>query len=150
MKHYIIDGNNLIGKTPSINKLQRKRKDASREKIAFLIGRFFAKRKASVSLHFDGYKNDDIKVLGIRIKYSENQSADQKIKKEIEQSKNPKNIIVVTSDNNVAEFARVCSCSIMKSEEFSKALFKTDAVDEEKQRIDELKNDEEFKKLFRG
>jgi predicted RNA-binding protein with PIN domain len=148
MKHYIIDGNNLIGKIPSIKKLQRSNKQASREKISFLLGRYFAKRKASVSLHFDGYPGESIKVSGIKIRYSENRTADERIKTEIEKSKNPKNIIVVTSDNNVAEFARVCSCQIIKSEEFSKQLLNSNSADEEKIRIDELKNPEEFKRLF--
>lgn len=148
MKHYIIDGNNLIGKIPSIKKLQRSNKQASREKISYLLGRYFAKRKASVSLHFDGHTGESIKVSGIKIKYSENRTADEKIKTEIERSKNPKNIIVVTSDNNVAEFAKVCSCQIIKSEDFSNDLFRTDTDDEEKRRIEEMKNNDEFNKLF--
>lgn len=148
MKHYLIDGNNLIGKIPSIKKLQRSNKQASRERVSFLLGRYFAKRKASVSLHFDGHPGESIKVSGIKIKYSENRTADEKIKKEIEKSKNPKNIIVVTSDNNVAEFAKVCSCQVIKSEDFSRQLLNTDTDDEEKQRIEEIKDNEEFKKLF--
>jgi len=148
MKHYIIDGNNLIGKIPFIKKLQRSDKQASREKVSFLLGRYFARRKASVSLHFDGHPGESIKVSGIKIKYSESRTADERIKIEIERSKNPKNIIVVTSDNNVAEFAKVCSCQIIKCEDFSRKLLSSSPADEEKKRIDELNNPEEFKRLF--
>ena len=148
MKQYIIDGNNLIGKIKSLNKLHRKNKKQSAEKLAFMIGRNFSKKKVSISLHFDGVQRDIIRVPGLKINYSGTVSADEKIKSEIEKSKNPKNIILVTSDNNLAEFGRVCSCQVIKSEVFSKQLISADSSDEEKNRIEELDNPEEFKKLF--
>jgi predicted RNA-binding protein with PIN domain len=148
MKHFIIDGNNLIGKIPSIKNLQRNNRQASREKLAFLLGRYFSTGRNMVSLHFDGHVNDEIKVAGIRIKYSGSKTADDKIKNEIERSKNPKNITVVTSDNNIMQFARVCSCEVIKSENFSKQLFTHRHSDDEQSRIEEINNLEEFKKLF--
>jgi predicted RNA-binding protein with PIN domain len=148
LKHYIIDGNNLIGKIKSLNKLHRKNKKQSAEKLAFMIGRNFSKKKVSISLHFDGVQSDIIRVPGLKINYSGTVSADEKIKSEIGKSKNPKNIILVTSDNNLAEFGRVCSCEVIKSEVFSKQLLSADSSDEEKNRIDELDNPEEFKRLF--
>lgn len=148
MKHYIIDGNNLIGKIKSLNQLHRKDKKQSAEKLAFMIGRNFSRKKVSVSLHFDGVQKDVIKVSGIKINYSGIVSADEKIKSEIGRSKNPKNIVLITSDNNLAEFGRVCSCQVIKSEVFSKQLLSPDSSDEEKNKIDELDNPEIFKKLF--
>ena len=148
MKHYIIDGNNLIGKIPSIKKIQNVNKQASREKLAFLIGRYFSSGKNSVTLHFDGHPNEPVKVLHVKIKYSGSKTADEKIKSEIEKSKNPKNITVVTSDGNVAEFARVCSCQVIKSEDFRKKLSGRTTADEEQARIDEMNNQDEFKKIF--
>lgn len=147
MKHYIIDGNNLIGKIKSLNQIHRKNKKQSAEKLAFIVGRFFNGRKATVSLHFDGVQPDVVRVTGIKIVYSGNITADEKIKIEIEKSINPKNIILVTSDSNLAEFGRVCSCHVIKSEDFSKQL-SASGIDEEKLRIDELNNTNEFKKLF--
>jgi predicted RNA-binding protein with PIN domain len=140
MIHFIIDGNNLIGKIPSIKNLQRKNRQASREKLANLLGRYFSKGRNMVTLHFDGHVNETINVAGIKIKYSGSKTADDKI--------NPKNITVVTSDNNVAQFARVCSCQVIKSEDFSKKLFAHRHSDDEQSRIEEINNLEEFKKLF--
>jgi predicted RNA-binding protein with PIN domain len=148
MIHFIIDGNNLIGKIPSIKNLQRKNRQASREKLANLLGRYFSKGRNMVTLHFDGHVNETINVAGIKIKYSGSKTADDKIKNEIERSRNPKNITVVTSDNNVAQFARVCSCQVIKSEDFSKKLFAHRHSDDEQSRIEEINNLEEFKKLF--
>jgi predicted RNA-binding protein with PIN domain len=148
MKHFIIDGNNLIGKIPSIKNLQRKDKRASRERLAFLLGRYFSTRRNMVTLHFDGHKKESINATGLQIKYSETKTADDEIKVEIEKSKNPKNIIVVTSDGNVAEFARVYGCQVIKSEDFKKKLFDSIVADEEQTRIEEMINQEEFKKIF--
>lgn len=148
MKHYIIDGNNLLGKIPSFKNLQKSNKQASREKLAFLLGRYFVNKKVSVDLHFDGYLNEVIKVSGMKINYSGSLTADERIKKEIERNKNPKNLTVVTSDSNLVEFARVCSCSVIKSEDFAKQIHSVFSPDEEQTRIDELNSTEEFKKLF--
>ncbi len=148
MKHYIIDGNNLIGKIPSINSKQAKNKQAAREALAFLLERFFALKKTSVTLHFDGYESTPIKVSGIKIVYSLRREADQLIKSQIEKSANRKNIILVTSDNNLVEFGRVCSCQVIRSEEFAVGLFSEKNQDDEEARIKTMNDIEEFKKLF--
>ncbi|MBP1683304.1 MAG: hypothetical protein H6Q27_868 [Ignavibacteriaceae bacterium] len=148
MKHYIIDGNNLIGKDKSLNQIQKKNKQQSREKLALLLGRYFSKRKASVSLHFDGFESDLIKVPGVKIIYSGSVTADEKIKIEIDRSKNPKNNILVTSDSNLSEFGRVCSCQIIKSEEFIRNFSQMNNHKEEDIKSNPVKNIEEYKRLF--
>ena len=70
------------------------------------------------------------------------------IKKEIEISKNPKKLVVITSDLNLREFARKCSCKVISSEEFSKQINSSSSSEEENMKIQELNNPEEFKKLF--
>ena len=148
MKHYIIDGNNLIGKDKNLNQIQKKNKQSSREKLGFMLSRYFSKKKTSVSLHFDGFENDEIRISGIKIIYSCGVTADEKIKREIEKSKNPKNNILVTSDSNLAEFGRVCSCQVIKSDEFVKRLHSSNPTEEEQAKIDAINSAEEFKKLF--
>jgi len=148
LKHYIIDGNNLIGKIRTLKHLHKKNKVHSAEKLAYMIGRYFQGKKVSVHLHFDGFQSEDIIVPGLKIFYSGKHTADEKIKSEIGKSGNPKNIILITSDNNLAEFGRVCRCQIIKSEEFSEMILSSGSIDEEKTRIDELNNINEFRKLF--
>ena len=113
-----------------------------------MLGRYFGKKNVKVSLHFDGFQSDQPKVSGLRIIYSGKTIADEKIKNEISKSKNPKKIILITSDSNLAEFGKVCSCQILKSEEFAKQLKSSQEIDEEKSRIDEMQNSKEFKRLF--
>ena len=148
MKHYIIDGNNLIGKIPLLKQLHNKDKHQSAERLAHILGRYFTRKKSTVSLHFDGFESEKINTGGIKIFYSNKSTADEKIKNEIERSRNPRNIILVTSDINLAEYGRVCSCKVIKSENFSKLLFSDAKADEEKLRIDEINNEQEFRKLF--
>lgn len=148
MKHIIIDGNNLIGKINSLHRLQNKDKQQSRIKLAFLIDNYFQGKNIKVTIHFDGYEQQPIKLNNCKIIYSQNRIADDRIKQQIETSSNAKNIIVVTSDNNLREYARVCSCSLQKSEEFANEL-KENNIDDEADRVNKMSNDiEEFKKIF--
>lgn len=145
MLHYIIDGNNLIGKMTDI---RSKDKNSEREKLAFVLERFFGNKKAKVTLHFDGHKNLPIKVSGIKLIYSENRTADEMIKNEIERESNRKNIVLISSDNNLKEFARVCSCAVKNSEDFIRELKASGSEDDEERIIESMKNSDEFKKLF--
>jgi len=148
MKHYIIDGNNLIGKINFLHKIQQKDKQRSREKIAFMIDNYFHDKNAKVTIHFDGFKNLPIKLNNAKIVYSDSESADDKIKNQIELANNRKNLVVITSDNNIQEFARVCSCLIIKSEEFAKTI-RSKKQDDEKDIIEKMENDiEEWRELF--
>ena len=148
MKHYIIDANNVIGKIKVLKSLQQKDKQASREKLVFMIDNFFLNKKVKCTIHFDGFEQTPIKSNICKIIYSNNQTADDKIKNQIEQTKNRKNLIVVSSDNNIREFARVCSCNVLKSEDFGKNISHS-STDNEQKKIDDMKNNvEEFKRLF--
>lgn len=148
MLQYLIDGNNVIGKSPSIKILEKKDKQLPREKLAFQIERYFFNKKVKVKLFFDGFANLPIKVSNIKIIYSNNKTADELIKNEIENSKSRGAITVVSSDNNIKEFAKVCGCNILISEEFISLLEKNNNFGEEEERIKNINNVDEFKKLF--
>ncbi|MFB3057873.1 MAG: NYN domain-containing protein [Ignavibacteriaceae bacterium] len=148
MKHYIIDGNNLIGKINFLHKMQQKDKQHSREKLAFMIDNYFHDKIVKITIHFDGFKNLPIKLNNAKIVYSDSESADDKIKNQIVLANNRKNLVVITSDNNIQEFARVCSCLIIKSEEFAKTI-RSKKQDDEKDIIEKMENDiEEWSELF--
>ncbi|MGQ9644090.1 MAG: NYN domain-containing protein [Ignavibacterium sp.] len=145
MLHYIIDGNNLIGKISSLKNLSDKQ--IAREKLALLLEKYFQGRKVRVSLHFDGFENIPIKISGVKIIYSQNRSADEMIKSEIEKIKNTKSVITVSSDTEVASFAKVCGCQIKSSESFYKDLLASNKKSSESEKPTDF-NTEEFKKLF--
>jgi uncharacterized protein len=148
MRHYIIDGNNLIGKISSLQKLQKKNKQSSREKLAFILeSHFIGKQNIKVTLHLDGFPGQPINVQSLRLIYSGKKTADDEIKYQIEQEKNRRNLIIVSSDLNLKEFARKCGCEWKSCEEFSGEILTASPDDEEKKKIDQIDNNE-FKKLF--
>jgi hypothetical protein len=148
MKHYIIDGNNLIGKIVALAKLQKKDKQRVREQVAFLVQQYFQSKKVNVSLHLDGFPSQSINLYNGKIIYSHNKTADEKIKEQIEETKNRKNIVVVSSDNNVREFAKVCGCEILSSDKFGEMITQKKITGEEKPGMDSQNDIEEFKRLF--
>ena len=148
MRHYVIDGNNLIGKISNLQKLQNKDKQSSREKLAFILERYFSsKNNIKVTLHFDGFPGSAIRIQNIKIIYSNNRIADDEIKLQIEHEKNPRNMIIISSDFNLKDFASKCGCDWKSCEDFSKDILNTNDEDEEKKKIDGIDN-EEFKRLF--
>lgn len=150
MIKYIIDGNNLIGKIKFLQKLQKSDKQEAREKLAYLIDNYFIKKNFKVSLHFDGHPNLPINTSIAKIIYSFDTEADEKIKDEISSQKNSRNVVVVTSDKNLKEFAKVCSCSVIPSEEFASSITRQAHQNEEEERIKAINDVEEFKKIFGG
>ena len=148
MKSYLIDGNNLMGKIRSIKKIQHENKQKAREKLVFLIEDYFNLRKEKVYLHFDGFENTTLRLSKGKIIYSEKYAADKNIKEQIEAAKNRKNLVIVSSDHEIQNFARVCSCKILSSEEFAKDLNRKNESDNEEMRIKSINDIEEFKRLF--
>ena len=143
-RKYIIDGNNLIGKIPDLHGLDKK---VLRAKLTFILERFFYNKKVNVSLHFDGFANEQIRARGLKITYSENRIADDKIRDEISYAKNPKLITLVSSDNALCDFAKKNSCTIISSEEFNREMNKPANVNDEEKLIKGIDN-EEMKRLF--
>lgn len=146
MKTYIIDGNNLIGKVKSLQNLQQRLKDQSRKNLVKILDKYFSDKNYKVSLHLDGYENEPIASAKIKIIYSQNHSADSRIINEINSSKNPKLLAVVSSDSKIYEYAKVNSCEAIKSEDFAKIIRHKKNNSEEN--IQKSISDNEIKKIF--
>lgn len=147
IKEYIIDGNNLIGKIKKLHELQNKERISSREKLAFMLERYFAKKHVKVKLHFDGYYAEPIKVTKISIEYSDNKTADENIKRDITLARNPKLVAVISSDHSVMGYAKASSCTVIKSEVFAKSLKEKDNRKLEEKLISQIGKDE-IKRIF--
>ena len=144
---FIIDGNNVIGKDRQLMKIWKKDKQLVREKLALILEDSFCDSRNKVFLHYDGFENLSIKTSKVKIIYSNKKTADDLIRKQIENSDSPKNITLITSDISLVEFARVCRCKVLSSEEYLSVL-KRSKKDEEKGKIESMNNIEEFKKIF--
>ena len=85
--------------------------------------------------------------IKLKIVYSDEKTADDKIRAQIERAKNPKLYTIVTSDRTLGEFAKVCSCEVIKSENFARMLKSAGSKNSEQEIISRM-SVEEFKKLF--
>jgi predicted RNA-binding protein with PIN domain len=149
MNHYIIDGNNLIGKIKHVKELQKKDKQGSRAELVKLLNKYFQRKKTILSLHLDGYPNEPLVISKGKIIYSKNLPSDNLIREEIDNSKNTRLIILITSDRNLMNYGKVCSCTVIKSEDFFQSIENNLVNDDEEQKIKQLEKERgEFEKLF--
>jgi len=149
MIHFIIDGNNLIGKIKTLKQIQAKDKQESREGLVFLLNKYFAGKKNKATLHLDGHPKNALHFVKGKIVYSENKSSDSLIRIEIDHSKNPKLITLVSSDHSLQNYARANSCKVIKSEDFHKEIQKSYEKNEESEKLKQLEKEKDvFLKLF--
>lgn len=148
MNEYFIDGNNLIGAVDKLKFLQKKDKQLAREKLTLIIENFFLNKKINVHIFFDGFENEKINSTRTKIHYSGSKTADVLIKNSIANSKNRKNICVVSSDREIMNYAKVCSCNVISAFEFYEKI-SVSQVNDEETKIQKLESSvDEFKKLF--
>ncbi len=147
IQKYLIDGNNVIGKSKTLRLIQKKEKQQSREQLALMIDRYLAGKKIEVLLYFDGYKSLAIKTSKSKIKYSNSKTADDIIRNDIENLDNPKITAVVSSDHGIQNLAKACSCKVIKSEDFVKQIESRFDNESEQEKIKSIDNDE-IKRMF--
>lgn len=139
---YFIDGNNLIGKIPELRNIKD---SSSRDKLIFLLEKYFSNRKAKIVIFFDGHPTELIK-SNFQLVFSYNLTADNLIKTSIDKANRNKNLIVVSSDSEVYKYARICGCTAILSEDFYKKIQNT--ISSHHSEKPTSFNLEEFKKIF--
>ena len=149
MNHYIIDGNNLIGKEKTLARIQAKDRQASRAQLVLFLNSYFAGKKCHLTLHLDGHANSPLHLSKGKIVYSENRISDYHIRQEIDKSKNKKLIILVTSDHSLMNYGKVNSCTVMRSEDFSREMGQKGENNRELEVVKQLEKEKTFfKELF--
>lgn len=154
---YIADSYNITNH-PSFSPFCRKTKNPCRALIAFIKN-----KKAGMSsrnkfiLVFDGYPNasDPMRESGsIEIIFSREDSADDRIKRMVESSPNPKNIAVISDDREIIFFARSAGAQAISVEEFTcpkeklRHVEKRDSLKQELNYSQAQKINQELKKLW--
>ncbi len=153
LPHYIIDGYNLLHEIPSLKKLLSHDAAAAREQLIDMIARLTMKKKSRCTIVFDGAKphagNFPASNTPIHVAYSFPISADEKIREMIEKSKSRTSLVIVTSDHEILNFARVCSCTTHTSKYFRQLLFEEPDNGEEKEQMSLSKEQvKEWLKIF--
>lgn len=162
MKTIIIDGNNLIHKIPVLKSLFLKDKTCAQISLIEKI-KTINKGLNKVVIVFDGYGEDkgNFRFKDFDVYYSKNDTADNVIKEIITNFGNFNLLKVVSSDNEITGFARICGYEIQDSENFRDTYFneKSPAKNKninqnfiydkpEKPEGSNKKDFEEFKRLF--
>jgi len=121
--HVLIDGHNLIGKLSDISLADRD----DETKLLRRIQRYRARTGRRVTVFFDGgavYKPGSTrKIGGITIRYAPHGvTADALIIKQLRRERNPKEVLVVTSDREIQRAAKDVRAKIVSSAEFADIL----------------------------
>ncbi len=147
IKQYLIDGNNVIGKSKSLWGLQKSEKQQSREQLVLMVDKYFVGKKITVVLYFDGFKGQNAYFGKSIVKFSNSKTADEIIRRDIENLSSPKVTAVVSSDHSIQNLARACSCKVIKSEDFVKMIENKIDNESEQAKIKSIDNDE-IKRMF--
>jgi predicted RNA-binding protein with PIN domain len=126
---YLVDGNNVMAQRVGWHRDKRGARRALMDDLA----RFALDRRVSVAVVFDGAPEqhfaDGASYKGIRLFYSERGSnADERIKLLVEQSRERRTLIVVTSDRALTDYVRRCGAQVIRSGEFRRKMQEAAAV----------------------
>ena len=121
---YIIDGYNLINQ----QHLAAAGKKTRSDKVSLLnfikLNRLTGSSKNKVTIVFDGFPDSrDAQIESdIAIIYSRKISADDLIRKLLEEYANKKNIVVVSNDREIQDFVKLCGAIVMGIEKLMEIL----------------------------
>lgn len=136
MQHFIIDGYNVIHTIPSLKKTLAHDAQSARELLIHSVAQLTHQRKFRCTIVFDGSSPIDSSKQSphapIHVVYSFPHTADAKIKQMIEQSKNRSLLVIISSDREILNFAKVCSCQTHTSKHFANLLSHSDETVTEK------------------
>lgn len=121
---YLIDGHNLIGQTPGLSLADP---DDERQ-LVVLLRAFMVRARKTGTVVFDNgqpggaasWSNNVLKVVFARAA----QSADDWIRRRLSTEKNPRGLIVVSSDQAVVRSAQAAHAQVQSSAEFARLVLK--------------------------
>ncbi|MEO8211252.1 MAG: NYN domain-containing protein [bacterium] len=156
MKTILIDSNNLLHKVPHLKNLFIKDKEGAQLALIESV-KANSNKNEKIIFVFDGFS----KIKKTNVIFSNNISADEVMRKQIENFPDYKKLKVVSSDSGITDLARVCGCEVQKSEDYWNELNKNSSLFEgknvnqnyiydkpEKPERMNKKEMEEFKKYF--
>ncbi len=123
----IIDGYNLIHRVKELREFLRIDIQHARTELINKLAGLISRKNINIRLVFDGDRvgqPSHQSINRIQIIYSiKPQIADTVIKQFVDKSKNPKNLLVVSSDSSVYQYAKSAKAQAIRSEEFYAKYF---------------------------
>jgi len=129
--HIIIDGYNLIRQSDTLRRFERQSLEAGRQALLQQVSRYRKQKGHRITVVFDGWENgspleERDRQGGITIVYSRRgEKADEVIKRMVLHQ--GEEIVVVTSDREVAAYADRKGAASLTSLEFEAVIFRTAA-----------------------
>ena len=129
--HVIVDGYNLIRRSRQLNELDRQDILFGREALQDMLLAYKKAKRHRITVVFDGQNlvSDALQraqpgVKGIRVVFSQKgRSADDVIKKMASQER--EKALVVSSDNELADFCASRGATVIRSEDFEQTLYQS-------------------------
>lgn len=121
----LIDGYNLMHQFPQWQKLMQTDLTTAREQFLAYLSRFAQVKHVQITVIFDGQegKNSNGHFHGIQVLFSRPpQKADDLLKKWIAKHEQKKDWIVITSDQEIVHYTKICGVSVESSKHFSMSL----------------------------
>jgi predicted RNA-binding protein with PIN domain len=151
--HYLVDGYNVIHAIPTLKRLLAHDAFSAREQLILHIARLTLKHKFRCTVVFDGLRSPNAPQTAlhspVHVVFSGKASADTHLRSMIEKSGTPAHVVVVSSDREITDFARACSCTTYTSTRFAQMLFAEEERGEEKEQAVLSKQQiEEWLKIF--
>lgn len=117
MKTIVIDSNNLIHKVSELKRLFSENAESAQLTLVESVKSKVNKNYKLIFV-FDGFGN----IKRSNVEYSGKKTADEVIRKYIEDNYSKKTLAIVTSDAEIQRLAKICGCEVKKSEDFWKEL----------------------------
>ncbi|HKR01049.1 MAG TPA: NYN domain-containing protein [Pyrinomonadaceae bacterium] len=120
---YLVDGNNVMAQRVGWHR----DKPRARRGLMDELAHFARRRRVTVTVVFDGapeqHFGDGSSYKGVRVFYGERGSnADERIKRLVEDSRERRTLVVVTSDRALADYVRRCGAQVLRSGEFRRKM----------------------------
>ncbi len=120
---YLVDGNNVMAQRVGWHR----DKPGARRLLLDELARFAQVKKARVTVVFDGAPEqhfaDGASYRGVVVFYAERASnADERIKRLVEEARERRTLIVVTSDRALAGYVRRCGAQVLRSGDFRRRM----------------------------
>jgi predicted RNA-binding protein with PIN domain len=120
---YLVDGNNVMAQRVGWHR----DKPGARRALLDDVARFALARKVSIAVVFDGAPEqhfaDGAKYRGVHVFYAARGSnADERIKQMVEETRERRTLLVVTSDRALADYVRRCGAQVIRSGDFRRRM----------------------------
>ncbi len=151
MLTYLIDAYNVIHRHPGLRGKLKKDFTGARETFLLKLAGFALRGNNEVVAVFDGTPAEAFPASGkLKIVYADpGKTADQKIKQLIDISRNPRNIVVVSSDGEVVRYGHLNSCRVLTAQEFVRLLEHEEKQGGDEKPVGETERErEEWLRLF--